>query len=63
MGNSAMKGPKTDKITRDGITSSLTFGTCEMQGWRNNMVSFDKFRKILLLYQPIWIIIVQYLVY
>jgi len=38
MGNSSIKGPKTDKVTKDGQNSFLLFGLCEMQGWRNKMV-------------------------
>jgi hypothetical protein len=38
MGNTSIKGPKTEKNTSDGITNYLSFGTCEMQGWRGNMV-------------------------
>lgn len=38
MGNSSVKGPKTEKFTRDGQNRFLKFGVCEMQGWRNNMV-------------------------
>lgn len=38
MGNSSVKGPKTEKFTRDGQNRFLKYGVCEMQGWRNNMV-------------------------
>lgn len=38
MGNSSIKGPKTDKNIKDGQNSFLRFGLCEMQGWRNHMV-------------------------
>lgn len=39
MGNSSVKGPKTEKTTRDGQNPLLKYGVCEMQGWRNNMVN------------------------
>jgi len=38
MGNSSVKGPKTEKFTSDGQNRFLKYGVCEMQGWRNNMV-------------------------
>lgn len=39
MGNSSAKGPKTDKVIKNGQNPFLRFGLCEMQGWRNNMVN------------------------
>ncbi len=43
MGNSSVKGPKTEKIGRDGSNQFLKYGVCEMQGWRNNMVKLNSF--------------------
>jgi len=39
MGNQPLKAPKTEKITDDGDNNLIKFGMCEMQGWRNNMVT------------------------
>ena len=41
MGNSSVKGPKTEKVFYDGQNNILKFGVCEMQGWRNNMVNIN----------------------
>lgn len=38
MGSSTTKGPKTTKVTQDGMNCYLRYGSCEMQGWRGNMV-------------------------
>jgi hypothetical protein len=38
MGNSTIKGPKTEKVVRSGMNKILSYSSCEMQGWRNNMV-------------------------
>jgi len=51
MGNSSIKGPKTEKLTRDGQNSFLKFGVCEMQGWRNNMVRIIIYTRKMLVYQ------------
>lgn len=38
MGNSSVKGPKTQKISKDNNNEILNYGVTEMQGWRNQMV-------------------------
>jgi hypothetical protein len=38
MGNSTVKGPKTDKIIKSDTNNFLSYSCCEMQGWRNTMV-------------------------
>jgi hypothetical protein len=40
MGNSTIKGPKTDKVVKSGMNDILSYSSCEMQGWRNNMVFY-----------------------
>lgn len=38
MGTVSQVGPKTEKIISEGSNSQLTYGRCEMQGWRKYMV-------------------------
>jgi hypothetical protein len=47
MGNSSTKGPKTNKTIQDGMNEYLSYGSCEMQGWRGAMVNLPLLRKML----------------
>ena len=38
MGKTSSRGPNTNKHEENGSCKYLTYGLCEMQGWRARMV-------------------------